>query len=96
MSADRGWLSSEDYNLTDAQLIMLMEVNDGTGFELSGGRFATARALVRKGLGTIDGEGGSLPPLFWASAEGLCVANEFNDGFDCKLCGRHAFFSDED
>lgn len=92
MSGERGWLSSEDYNLTDAQLLMLIATKDDTGFELSGKHFVTARALARKGLGSID-EGGPLPPLFWPNAEGLCVANEFNDGFACQLCGAHAFWS---
>lgn len=66
-------------DLTDAQLRMLVETRDDTGFELRGGDWHPARALVKKGLGTIDGEGGSLPALFWPNEEGLRIAHEFDE-----------------
>ncbi len=73
-------------DLTDAQMRMVMDckgdgtqLGDSVGYELHGKDFTTARALVRKGLGTIDGEGGSLPPLFWLNEDGVRIAYEFDD-----------------
>jgi hypothetical protein len=77
-------------DLTDKQVLMLADTRDNTGFELRGGEWATARALVRKGLGEIIGEGGSLPPMFWPNEEGLRIAHEFDEEDEpdeCPMCG---------
>lgn len=74
---DPSLLWSDD--LTDLQLMMLVETRDDTGIELRGGAWTVARALVKKGLGSIDGEGGSLPALFWPNEEGLRIAHEFDE-----------------
>ena len=77
---------SED--LTDAQLRMVMESGedriDGNGFgvDLRGARWATARALVSKGLGWIEGgapNGSSLPGLYFNNSEGVRILHEFDD-----------------
>lgn len=98
---DASLLWSED--LTDAQFRMVAackgdgtQLGDSVGYELRGADFAVARALERKGLGHIDGIGGSLPPLFWLSEEGVRIAHEFDpdeddcphcEGFGCPDCG---------
>lgn len=89
-------------HLTDHQLLMVMESAEdapdaarGYGVELSGGKWATARSLVRKGLGYIDGDPrGSLPGLYFNNEEGVRVSHEFDDEeeeecWGCPLCGHH-------
>jgi hypothetical protein len=74
-------------DLTDAQLRMVTESgdNDGGGFgvELRGsGAWATARSLVKAGLGTIEGgspNGSSLPGLYFNNAVGVVVVHECDD-----------------
>lgn len=76
---------SED--LTDAQLSMVMESGGddrgpGDGVELRGARWTVARALVRKGLGWIEGgapNGSELPSLYFNGEEGARIAHEFDE-----------------
>lgn len=84
----RGCLLWSD-DLTDKQLAMVMackgdgtQLGESVGYELCGADFTVARALERKGLGTIDGIDGSLPPLFWLNEEGVRIAHEFDDDPD--------------
>lgn len=81
-------------DLTDKQLAMVMackgdgaQLGDSVGYELRGSDFTVARALERKGLGSIDDIGGSLPPLFWLNEEGVRIAHEFDEDDDCDTCG---------
>jgi len=76
-------------DLTDAQLKMVMackgdgtQLGESVGYELRGPEFTVARALERKGLGEIEGIGGSLPPMFWLNQEGVRIAHEFDDETD--------------
>lgn len=88
--ADKGPVWTE--NLTDAQLRMVMDSgNDGFfpgghGVELTGsGAWKVARALVAKGLGTIEGgapQGSSLPGLYFNNEEGGRIVGEFKDDDD--------------
>lgn len=96
--AGRGCLLWSD-DLTDKQLAMVMackgdgtQLGDSVGYELRGSAFTVARALERKGLGVVDGVGGSLPPLFWLNEDGVRIAHEFDkdpddDGFDEREIG---------
>lgn len=72
-------------DLTDAQLRLVRESaydeRDGGGFgvELRGPLWVTARSLVKLGLGTIDGEGGSLPALYFNNQDGAAIFRECDD-----------------
>lgn len=76
---------SED--LTNAQLRMVMESGDddvvsGYGVELRGAGWATARALVGKKLGWIEGgapNGSELPGLYFNNREGVLITHEFDE-----------------
>lgn len=76
-------------DLTDAQLTMVTESGDGgffkggTGVELNGSAaWRVARALVTKGIGTIEGgapQGSSLPGLYFNNDEGVRILHEFDE-----------------
>ena len=88
--ADKGTAWTED--LTDAQLRMVMDSGNegffpgGHGVELTGsGAWKVARALVAKGLGTIEGgapQGSSLPGLYFNNNEGARIFGEFDEAED--------------
>lgn len=67
--------------ITEAQQRMLLASEpddrtgeDGCGVELrTGGEYATANALKRRGLGDVTGPGGTLPGMYWSNAAGLAV-----------------------
>jgi hypothetical protein len=74
--------------LSDAQLSMVMQSgddrgHDGFGVELRGaGEWATARSLVGKGLGWIEGgmpNGSDLPGLYFNNADGVAITHEFDE-----------------
>jgi hypothetical protein len=71
-------------DLTDAQLRMVVMSGDndgygGFGVELRGSEWATARSLVKAGLGTIHGDpGGELPGMYFNTAAGVVVTHEFD------------------
>lgn len=78
-------------HLTDKELSMVTDSGehspgrDGYGVELSGGRWKTARSLVAKGLGWIEGgapNGSSLPGLYFNNAEGVRILHEFDEEGD--------------
>lgn len=71
--------------LSAAQTGMLLESEpsdldpfDGCGVELrTGADYAIAKALERRGLGHVQGPGGSLPGMYWSNADGLAARREF-------------------
>lgn len=83
-------------SLTDKQLRMVMDSGEaphgsGYGVDLHGANWKTARSLVAKGLGFIEGgapNGSDFPGLYFNSAEGVELLHEFDDEDDgCPVCG---------
>lgn len=87
-------------SLTDKQLAMVMQSGedfDGSGYgvDLRGPNWKTARSLVAKGLGFIEGgapNGSDLPGLYFNNADGVAIVNQFADDCDddewrCPVCG---------
>lgn len=69
--------------LTRAQRLMVIESEpdevtgkEGVGVELRGNGHRVAAALVKRGLGHLEGVGGSLPGMYWNNAAGLAVRVE--------------------
>lgn len=70
--------------LTDAQRRMLLESepddrtgDEGCGVELrTGADYAAAKALQRRGLGSVTGPGGNLPGMYWSNGAGLLRRSE--------------------
>jgi hypothetical protein len=84
-------------DLTDAQLSMVSESGDhdgatGFGVELNGaGQWATARSLVKAGLGWIEGgapNGSSLAGLYFNNRDGVEITHECDDEPDWEAEGR--------
>ena len=77
------------FHLTEKELSMVLESGqgrhdaDGFGVELRGaGQWKTARSLVAKGLGWIEGgapNGSSLPGLYFNNQEGVRTVVEFRE-----------------
>jgi len=73
--------------LTAPQLAMLLASDpdditgeEGVGVELrTGADYAIAKALERRGLGHVEGPGGSLPGMYWNNAAGLLSRREAAD-----------------
>jgi hypothetical protein len=80
--------------LTDAQLRMVVASGDddgssGYGVPLRGAAWATARALVAKGIGWIEGgrpNGSDLEGLYFNNGEGVEIVHEFDEA--CGECGK--------
>jgi hypothetical protein len=76
-------------DLTDKQLAMVIESGEnprctgGFGVELRGyGQWATARSLVKHGLGDIEGgrpNGSDLPGLYFNNEEAVRIIHEFDE-----------------
>lgn len=71
-------------DITLAQIAMLIESDpdditgeEGCGVELRGNQYAVAQALVRRGLGHMQGPGGFLPGMYWNNADGLAARAEY-------------------
>jgi hypothetical protein len=75
-------------DLTDAQFRMVLDSSDddgtsGFGVELNGsGQWATARSLVKAGLGWIEGgapNGSSLAGLYFNNRDGVQIVHELDE-----------------